>query len=369
MLEKIILVVFWVSFAIQFGYLFLVYIKAFLYKPNTSVNAFNEPVSVIICARNEEENLLKNLPLILEQHYHQFEVVVVNDRSWDSTHELLEKWEEQYAHLKVVNIQENDHNTFAGKKLAKMLGIKATKYEHLLFTDADCVPSSDNWLYEMCKEFANNDLIIGLSPFKGKKGFWAFIAQYDSLLIGYNYFSYALANIPYMAVGRNMAYKKQLFFDVKGFKSHYFLPSGDDDLFVRDVLGKAKIGVSASEDGLTFSYPKTSFTSWIRQKKRHFLTAPQYNLFNKITLGVNSVSYLLLLLSFFMLLFFGWSNWYILSALLVRICIFTLFGYKIFKTAGEVKKLLLLPLMELVLFVTNASIFYSNVFSKPTKWS
>ena len=369
MIENVIVFTFWGAFVIQMMYLFLVYIRSFLYKENTRVNSFNEPVSIIICARNERENLEKNLPKFLEQHYHSFEVVVVNDRSWDTTDELLEQMQEQYPNLKVAAIPDNDHNTFAGKKLAKTLGIKAAKNECLLFSDADCVPSSENWLYEMCKEFETNDLVIGLSPFKGGEGFWAYFSRFDSLLIAYNYFSYALANIPYMAVGRNMAYKKTLFFEVKGFKSHYNLPSGDDDLFLRDTLGKAKIGVSASHDGLTFSYPKTTFSSWIRQKKRHFLTAPRYNVSNKIMLGLNSLSYVALITSFVLILSLGWMDKFILIAFLFRICIFTLFAYKLFKIFGETKKIALIPFMELILFVTNGLIFYSNTITKPTKWS
>ena len=360
---------FWIAFGIQLVYLFAVYLRSFLYKENKPVNSFNEPVSIIICARNEAKNLEQNLPKYLEQYYHEYEVVVVNDRSWDNTAEFLEAYEEKFKNLKVVTIPESEHNPFAGKKLAKTLGVKAAKYEHLLFADADCVPSSDNWLYEVCKEFENSDLVIGLSPLKGGKGFWAYISRFDALLIAYNYFSYALAKAPYMAVGRNMAYKKQLFFDVKGFKSHYTLPSGDDDLFVRDVLGKAKISVSASSDGLTYSSPKSNFNDWIRQKKRHFLTAPQYRFVNKALLGLYSLSYLIFLLSFMLLLVSGKIDWIIVGAFLFRIFIFTLFAYKIFKILGETKQLFLVPFMEFVLFFTNGLIYYSNAISKPNKWS
>lgn len=360
---------FWIAFGIQLVYLFAVYFHSFLYKENKQVNSFNEPVSIIICARNEAKNLEKNLPKYLEQHYHEYEVIVVNDRSWDNTAELLEEYEEKFKNLKIVTIPESEHNPFAGKKLAKTLGVKAAKYEHLLFTDADCVPSSESWLYKVCKEFESSDLVIGLSPLKGGKGFWAYISRFDALLIAYNYFSYALAKAPYMAVGRNMAYKKQLFFDVKGFKSHYTLPSGDDDLFVRDVLGKAKISVSASSEGLTYSCPKTNFNDWIRQKKRHFLTAPKYLFFNKFLLGLYSFSYLILLASFVGLAITNNIDWYILAAFLFRIFIFTLFAYKIFKILGETKQLLLIPFMEFILFFTNGLIYYSNTLSKPNKWS
>ncbi len=367
-IENIIEWMFYISISVQLVYLIFIYSKSLFVKPNTDIVDFKEPVSVVICARNEYENLKVNLPKLLSQNYHQYEVVVVNDRSWDSTGELLEQMGEEYSNLKIVSIPENDKNTFAGKKFAKTLGVKAAKFEYLLFTDADCEPSSDNWIYEMAKNFLKNDVLIGVSPLKGGKGFWAFLSRMDSFFIAYNYISFTLSKLPYMAVGRNMATTKSKFFEVKGFKSHYNIPSGDDDLFVRDVKKNSKISLVFHPDTLTFSEPNSSFLKWIKQKKRHFLTAPKYSVFNKLLLGIYSLTYLMLIISFISLLVVKSLSWVIVGLFAIRYVLHITFVYNPLKLMGEANKTLLFPVMELMLFCINTMIYYSNLFLKPNKW-
>lgn len=359
---------FYSSVLAQLIYLLFIYSRSLFVKPSTKVLDFKEPVSVVICARNEYENLKINLPIILNQNYHDFEVVVVNDRSWDSTGAFLEKLAEKHSNLKIVTVPENEKNTFAGKKFAKTLGVKGANHEYLLFTDADCVPSSENWIYEMVKNFKSNDVLVGVSPLKGGKGLWAYLSRMDSFLIAYNYISFTLSKLPYMAVGRNMATKKSTFFAVKGFKSHYNISSGDDDLFIRDVNKKGKIDLVFNPDALTFSEPKTSFVSWVKQKKRHFLTAPKYSVFNKLLLGIYSLTYFLLLISFISLFLIKSLTWLALSLISLRYVLHIVFAYKPFKLMGELNKLILFPVMEALLFIINGLIYYSNLFLKPNKW-
>lgn len=365
---EIAIVLFWSALAIQILYMLFIFSKSFFIKTKDEVSGFKDPVSVIICARNEFENLTLNLELFLNQNYHTFEIVVVNDRSWDGTANLLEKLADEYSNLKIVTVPESEMNPFTGKKFAKTLGVKGAKYEHLLFTDADCKPASENWIYEMTKQFDESDVLIGVSPLKGEKGLWAFISRIDSLLIAYTYISYTLSKMPYMAVGRNMAYTKDSFFSVKGFKSHYYLPSGDDDLFIRDVRKKTKISVVTHQDALTFSEPETKLRKWIRQKKRHFLTAPKYSFFNKLMLLTFSFSYLFLLGSFVYLNLNNSFNYIVLIGFTVRMLMFMVFAIKPFKLMDASKMVFILPFIELIVFLVNGLIYFSNLIVKPNKW-
>lgn len=195
-------------------------------------------VSVIIAARNEEDNLFHFLPKILEQDYPEFEVIVVNHQSIDDSSHLLKALQRQYEHLKVIDIERSKHLP-NGKKLPLTVGIKGAQYEHLLFTDADCVPSSRYWIREMAGQFSETkEIIIGYGPYKKEPGLLNRLIRLDTTFIAINYLSFALARIPYMAVGRNLAYTKSAFFSVEGFKSHYGLQSGDDDLFIQEAARK-----------------------------------------------------------------------------------------------------------------------------------
>ncbi|WP_374163362.1 glycosyltransferase [Arcticibacter sp. MXS-1] len=173
------------------------------------------PVSVIICARNEQKNLEENLPLVLEQDYKNFEVVVVNDCSSDDSHLVLQRYAAQYPHLKIVNISE--HARFKhGKKFAVTLGIKAASHEYLLFTDADCRPASQHWVDLIQRKFqGGREIVLGYSPYARKGGILNALIRFETFFTGLNYLSFSLAGRPYMGVGRNLAYTRSLFSGIR----------------------------------------------------------------------------------------------------------------------------------------------------------
>jgi glycosyltransferase involved in cell wall biosynthesis len=217
---------------LQLYYVLVVYRKLAIFKSPDLESQLNSPLSVIICAKNEVQNLKKNLSSILNQNYPNFEVIVVNDCSNDGTEWYLRDLSLDYKNLKIVTI--NDHPRFKhGKKFAVTMGIKAAQNENLVFTDADCFPESEHWLSLMQRNFDNQtDIVLGYSPYEIKGGFLNKFIRFETFYTAINYLSYALRGIPYMGVGRNLAYKKSLFFKGKGFASHMHILSGDDDLFV-----------------------------------------------------------------------------------------------------------------------------------------
>ena len=187
--------------------LILFYYAYFFLKLNTykaSVSTFSESISIIVCAKNEFQNLKDKLPAILNQDYPDYEVIVVNDQSVDDTTVLLKEFEKQYPNLVVVTIEKHI-NKRPGKKLALTLGIKTAKHEYLLLTDADCLPNSKNWAMQMCSNFNSADIVLGYGGYEKKKGLLNKLIRFDTFNVAQQYLSYALAGQTYMGVGRNMA--------------------------------------------------------------------------------------------------------------------------------------------------------------------
>lgn len=266
--------------------------------------AVKSPVSVIVCAHNELDNLKKNLPLILAQEYPDFELIVVDDGSWDGSAEFLRSLKAEYAALKVCTV-DRDRVRNPGKKLALTIGIKAAAHDLLLFTDADCVPNSPHWLSRAAAGFASgNALVLGFSPYLKHPGFLNLFIRFETLITGMQYLSMALHGKAYMGVGRNMAYRKDLFFKVKGFASHHHLPAGDDDLFVQDAADLKNTAVIMHPETHVMSEPKLRLKDWWKQKKRHLFVGKHYKPSVKRFLGLLSFSQLA-----FYLTLIGWFIW------------------------------------------------------------
>jgi glycosyltransferase involved in cell wall biosynthesis len=360
-----------VVFLVQLLFYLFVYGKVARYKvvgkPDTESN---EPVSIIVCARNELDNLTQYLPLILKQEYPTFEVIVVNDCSSDNSQDMLEKMQAIYPHLKITHIKE-DEKFSHGKKLALTIGIKAATYEWLLLTDADCMPESENWLATMGNNFKEpNEIVLGYGGYFAEKGFLNRLIRFDTYFIAVQYFGFALCRIPYMGVGRNLAYRKSLFIKNKGFASHSHLQSGDDDLFINEVANTKNTTIELSLAAHTRSVPKKTVEEWVNQKSRHFSTANRYKFIHKFLIGFESFTRMLFYLSVILLLFQGSYLCYIgLGMLFIRMVI-QLSVYSITMKKLNEKKLLLFSLVfDIILPLINIFLYTVNSFkTKQHKW-
>ena len=266
------------------------------------------PVSVIVCARNEYNNLQEYLPILLSQDYPTYEVIIVDDSSEDDTEFLLERLKHQYVHLYHTFVPRGAR-VLSSKKLALTIGLKAAHHEHILLTDADCRPESKQWIREMMQGFANADteMVLGFSPYFEKKGMLNHLISYDTLFTGLQYIGMARAGFPYMGVGRNLAYKRSTFFDMGGFKGLLNNQAGDDDLFVNRVATKKNTSVVCTRDSLIWSAPKTTWHEWLHQKRRHLSVSPQYNLKSKCRLTIEPISRALFYAS--IIASFIWGGW------------------------------------------------------------
>jgi biofilm PGA synthesis N-glycosyltransferase PgaC len=293
----IILVIFASCLVLQLFYYLGIYSRLLFYRRRI-IKTKKEPISVIICARNEGANLDKFLPSILTQDYPDYEVIVVNDCSSDNTDEVIGKYIRQYSHLRTTTINE-DKKFSHGKKLAVTIGIKASKNELLVFTDADCKAESNLWLSKIQENFTDEkSIVLGYGGYFPKFSLLNNYIRYDTLTVAIQYLSYKLAGLPYMGVGRNLAYRKSLFFAKKGFASHYNLLSGDDDLFVNENATKTNTAIEISPGSHTRSVPIESFNQWAKQKKRHLTTGRYYKGVHKMLLGLEQFSRFFYYLSF-----------------------------------------------------------------------
>ncbi len=299
-LSLTILILFIIATLIQVGYYLVFYVPILWEKTKPSSSKFDKPVSVIIAAHNEAENLKQFLPQILEQDYPNFEVIVVNDRSGDETETVLAVLKEKYSHLRTTFIKDKGKLKH-GKKLAITLGIKASQHDYILLTDADCEPLSSHWISEMVSGLANTDVVLGYGPYFEGKGLLNKFIRYETSSIALQYMGFAKASVPYMGIGRNLAYKKDLFIEHRGFVNHAHLRSGDDDLFINEVSSKASFSYNTSPDSFMYSIPETTWKNWVRQKQRHLSTFSRYKKKHLFLLSLETYSrvlfYLLLPIS------------------------------------------------------------------------
>lgn len=233
-------------------------------------------VSVIICARNEGQNLRSFLQMVLSQDYPNYEVIVVDDESEDDTRLVIEQYQRRYSHLRSTYVPHNARIR-SSKKLAITLAAKAAKGDYLLLTDADCVPNGRQWVREMVAGFTpGTEVVLGFGAYIKERTLLNRLIQYDTLFNGLQYMGMAIMGHPYMGVGRNLAYSKDLFFRENGFAGLLGFRAGDDDLFVNKVAQKRNTQVVVSKESITWSLPKQTFREWLQQKRRHLSVSPNY---------------------------------------------------------------------------------------------
>ena len=334
-------------------------------KPNQK----NISVSVIVCAKNEAENLREFLPLILAQDYSDFEVILINDHSNDDTLNVMEDFKEKHSNIKIVNVKPIE-KFWGNKKYALTLGIKAATHNFLLFTDADCKPLTQHWIQEMTSHFTNDKtIVLGYGAHKKIKGsFINKLIRYETFLTAIQYLSYAALGQPYMAVGRNLAYRREQFFEANGFMQHMQIASGDDDLFINQVATASNTTICISKESFTESIPKKSLKDWTIQKRRHISTAKHYKFKHKVFLATFYCSQLLFwsLAITLMIFMFEWKI--VLGLIILRFVIQLINLFLASKKLNEKDLPYLSPFLELFLIVFQFFIFIKNMISKPEYW-
>jgi len=363
-----ILIVLGVLLLVQWVYYLFYFLKLTLHKQKENTN-YQPPVSVVICAKNELENLQQFLPLVLQQKYPNYEVVVVNDCSWDNSYDFLKELAIQYPHLRVADIKEvygREH----GKKFALTIGIKAAKHEIVLLTDADCYPSSENWISEMINTYDDEtQVVLGYGKYERNNGILNLLIRWETFFNSVLYFSRTLLGKPYMAVGRNLSYKKQNFFAQKGFASHMHIESGDDDLFIQSIAKEDNTKICINKDSHTVSLAKKTWMSWFRQKKRHQSTAKYYKSGDRLYLWLYPLSLLLFYVIALVGLVLQYNMLIIIVALFLRAILQICILHSLAKKLNEKQVSWLAPFLEIIMYLIIYPVYkVSTVRLRKNKW-
>lgn len=289
----ILLYLFLLAAGLQISYWLFFLIGLFrLGKAGKEKSSAEEGISIIVAARNELENLKLIIPALLNQNHPDYEVIIINDRSDDGSDVFLIDEEKKFQNLKALHIYDLPEHISA-KKYAITLGIKAATNKQVLLTDADCIPSSDSWISEMADGFQDGkDIVLGFSTYKKLPGFLNYFIRFETLLTGIVYLASAANKLPYMGVGRNLAYKKDLFLENKGFFGYQETIGGDDDIFINKHSTSRNTAVVLSKESITISNPKTTFKEFWRQKIRHLHVGKAYSFKSKLGLGLFNLSWI-----------------------------------------------------------------------------
>jgi len=273
------------------------------------------PVSVIVYAKNESVNLRENLPFLLTQDYPEYEIIVVNDGSTDESDDVLKTFEQQYGHLYHTYIPE-EAKYLSRKKLSLTVGIKAAKYETLLFTEANCKPIDERWIASMAAAYKpNTEIVLGFCSYPFTKGFMHKLIGYDNLVTGLQCISSALVRRPFTGNGRNLSYKKELFFKHKGYYKSLALHAGDDDLFVNESASKRNTEVVYSKGSITQMAAIEYFKVWREMKVSRAATQHYYKGGKMSFYRLESLSYFLFLPVAILAIITGICGNWIISAL------------------------------------------------------
>lgn len=351
---------------IQIGFYAGLFSRLAFYKNEAKLHNQQQPVSVVICARDEAGNIVKNLPGVLVQQYKTtHEVILVNDNSIDDTKYLLDELKKTFKHLNPLELTQ-EAKMIAGKKFPLSMGIKTARYETLLLTDADCVPASEHWIEKMQDGYRDGiEVVLGYGAYHKKKGLLNKIIRFETFHSALQYFSFALAGMPYMGVGRNLSYKRNVFLRNKGFSSINKIPGGDDDLFINQVANKHNTAIVIDAEAHTLSDPKRTWGEWLNQKFRHYTTAKYYRGSHKFWLLLYSATqFLIFPLAITAAIFYNW--WLVLAIVGLKWIIQGIVYYKSMKKLNEADLFPMFLFWEFWMCIYYL-LFLPALFTKPKK--
>lgn len=352
----------------QYSYILYFHVTTlFNYSASKSTPVSKEGVSILIAAHNELKNLQCLIPKLLQQQYATYEIIIALDRSKDGSEEWLKNL--QASFISYINIKTVPQG-INPKKNALISAIDKAQYENLLFIDADCIPSSKHWITHMTKNLSSTSpMVIGVSPLQTSSTLLGLLQHFETINTMINYIGFGIRKKAYMGVGRNIAYRKELFQQLNGFSPYENVTGGDDDLFVQKVTAHISPIIELQTDSITTSKAPTNWKSWLLQKKRHVSVSKYYQIKHKILLGSYSLTLTLLVVLSIVLL--GCEIpvfWIILPFSLRTLLLFTTFT-KISTRIGLPKNwIVFIPILELLYIIYMLAMGMLTTMSKKVRW-
>ena len=285
-----------ILFLIQSCYHLGLYQKLYTHSKQNKQNTGTPPLSVIIVAKDSASDLQKNLPAILEQDYPDYEVIVIYDRSdKDGSEDVLKLLQDKYPHLYFTFIPDSARY-ISHKKLGVTMGIKASRHEWLVFTEPNCRPAGNQWLRKLASNFTDKtDIVLGYSNYEKTSGWFNRKITFDTLLHSMRYLGMAINGHPYMGCGRNLAYRKSLYYEHKGFTNHLTLQRGEDDLFINQTAHGKNTRVEVSSESVMRITPPHYPKSWKEEKLSYTMTCRHFKGVSRYLMGFETCTRLLFL--------------------------------------------------------------------------
>ncbi len=258
----------------------------------------NQPsISVVIAARNEEQTIHACLTAVLNQYYpsEKLEIIVVDDRSEDRTSDIVKSISAAHRRVKLLQIKDRSPH-LAPKKRAIDLGIQNATGEIIVTTDADCQPGP-KWLSELVNYFEPEvGLVAGYNPYKTNGSIFQEMLALDYFAMACVAAASAGLNYPLSCSGGNLAYRKELYLQIGGFKNFGNWVSGDDDFFLQQVREKTNWRIRYATHPNTFvaTTPPMNLKEFVNQRIRYASKCAHYSW--PVTQGLIGVYLLNLLL-------------------------------------------------------------------------
>ena len=338
-------------------------------KPLCSTSKNNDPYvnfSIVVCMHNEAQHVDVLMNALLDQTPTPPEILIINDGSTDETNIKLNSFLDKNNSIRVIHLKGGG----IGKKRPLATGITQAKHNVILCTDADCIPQSNHWAALMVEGLGTKyQLKLGVSLPTKRSGFLGKLQNFEAERIALNYIGMAEAGYPYMGVGRNLAFLKSSWENVGGFNSHLQIASGDDDLFVQEMVASGvTVGTETRKEGQSNSVWPHTWRKWMNQMKRHLSTSSSYRKSTLILLSLPVIADFMMYIGV-VLEFIHSHVWIAMSILgvnaMVRGLIFRTFLLRVGRPGRHAFMLIFEPIMGLIRQVLSLQ----GLIANPKKWT
>lgn len=341
---------------IQLYQLLFVHLRLARYPIKKKEIGEKNPISVIVYARNHAAYLENNIPEWLSQEDAAFELVLVNDCSWDDTEDLLRSLAVTYPQVKIVNVPIDDRFRRT-KKYALTLGIKAAQYEQILFIEADYLPRSKKWIAHMQANFTENtELVLGYAPFPAATTFSTLLRRFDHFMTALYSLSFAIKGKAFSGYGQNIAFTKTTFFAGKGYASHMHLTYGETDFFINQHATRKNTRVEINPASHVLSDKKQSYAQFVKDKFTRMDSQKLFTLGNRLRLQIGVYTAVLFYLISAGLLILGFSWPVVLAIYLFRLLLQYAVYFKIAKRLKHPNLQWAMPILEPIYLLQNMAL-------------
>lgn len=312
--------------------------RLIFYKSNPGLS--DKSITILVVFKNASLYIKGCVTGLLSQNDVQ-EVLLVNDFSNDESANFAGSI--QASNLRLIQASEDG----PGKKRALQDGIQNIQTDIILLTDVDCQPASNLWAKIMNNHIKDHiEIVLGYSPVTQTSSFLNYFIRFETWMTALQYMSYALAKIPYMGVGRNMAYRLSI---AKDFDHDFSILSGDDDLFVSAKANSENTGICLDPNTFVYTQAKQSYADFYRQKRRHMTTSHHYRLMHKISLALFSISQMFVIPLAVILGIMNYKSTHVFTILIIYMFVKWALSFPLLKKFKEENLFCIFPILDISL--------------------